>query len=812
MPGSDARACPVSVWCPAATLLAAAGLAAALNAPAAANADAGLQTLNRGEFILSPASDPPPAAASWQSVTLPDVWKSSRPGQSGFGWYRFAWEMPVVPRQTYAIYLATTRVPTRVFVNDAYVGATGDFFGPRPRSFDQSQAFDVPAELLVRGRNVVTLQVNATGQGATALDVVLAGPEVEVRKRAMRDLFIHTVAPGIVSVATFVVGLSILLLWLRRRETAYVLFGVAAMLWGAHTAVTLLPSQPLPDPHYPVIWHAVYMLFVVLLSLFCADFVGFRSPLFRRAAIGFALAVAPILYLALPFGAFVPTAVALRASGILIVLVALAAVARYVLRHRSVESLLLLLAGAVSAAFALHDWFAAQDPDAVRPVWLVPYAAVFFLSLFGWVLIDRFVRALNEAERVNVVLEQRVQEKSAALVRQLADTEAARRQAEEAQRQAEAARVRAEAADRAKSRFLAAASHDLRQPLHALGLFAAALGQRSHEPESMAIVERIKTLAGSLGALFSSLLDVSKLEAGIVVAAPRDVALAPLLERIANDFAPEALDQGLDLLVLPTRRVVRSDPLLLERILRNLVANALKYTQRGGVLVGCRPRGGGVSIEVWDTGPGIPPAEQSRIFEEFYQIGNAERDRAKGLGLGLAIVRRLADLLGHRVELASRPGRGSVFRVQVPRASGDVADAPPGVDAPATTLTGRRILVVDDEVAVRDGMCDLLAAWGCRAEAFAGPAEVPPDTLPPDAMIVDYRLVGSVDGLAAIAELRARFGRDLPAILISGESSSAHLARIDASGIPLLHKPVPPAKLRAALQYTLARGDSKAAV
>jgi hypothetical protein len=171
-----------------------------------------------------------------------------------------------------------------VFVNDAYVMPPG-FLRPR-KWLDQSQAFDVPAELLVRGRNVVTLQVNATGQGATALDVVLAGPEAEVRKRAMRDLFIHTVAPGIVSVATFVVGLSILLLWLRRRETTYVLFGVAAMLWGAHTAVTLLPSQPLPDP---VIWHAVYMLFVVLLSLFCADFVASLTLSPRRR---FALAVA----------------------------------------------------------------------------------------------------------------------------------------------------------------------------------------------------------------------------------------------------------------------------------------------------------------------------------------------------------------------------------------------------------------------------------------------------------------------------------------------------------------------------------------
>jgi signal transduction histidine kinase len=439
-------------------------------------------------------------------------------------------------------------------------------------------------------------------------------------------------------------------------------------------------------------------------------------------------------------------------------------------------------------------------------VWLVPYAAVFFLTLFGWVLVDRFVRALNAAERANAALEARVQEKSAALVRQLAVTETARRNADELRQQAEAARSRAEAADRAKSRFLAAASHDLRQPLHALGLVAATLGERSSDAGTRSSVERIRALVASLEALLSSLLDVSKLEAGAIVAAPRDFPLDPLFARIANDFAPEASDAGLVFLVLPTRRFARSDPLLLERILRNLVANALKYTKRGGVLVGCRQRGSGLSVEVWDTGPGIPAAEQGRIFEEFYQIGNPGRDRSQGLGLGLAIVRRLAGLLGHDVEVRSRVGRGSMFRVRVPEGVArearpiEAADPQPGV------LAGRRVLVVDDEASVREAMVDALAAWGCQGSAFARALDVPPDASPPDAMIVDYRLAGGTDGLAAIAELRARFGRAIPALLVSGESSVAGIARIRASGIPLLHKPVPPARLRAALQFVLRAG------
>jgi signal transduction histidine kinase/CheY-like chemotaxis protein len=787
---------------------------AVVAAPVAIAADTVLQTLGHGAFLLSDASEPPPATEPWQPVGLPDRWDASHPGQRGIAWYRLAWDLDAVSQSSYAVFLKATNAQTRVYVNGSYVGTTGIFDGPRPRGFDQAQAFDVPATLLARGANTVHLQVNSPTVDATGIDVVLAGPEAEVRRQALHELLVHAIAPGIVSVATVVVGVSILLLWLRRRERAYLLFGAAAVLWGLHTAVSILPAQPLPSPHYAILWNAVYMLFAVLLSLFCADFVEFRSPAYRRVAIGFAFLVVPVLYASLffggpPYGALGAAASITRAIGIGIVLVALAAVARYAAMRRSIESLLLLLAGAVAAGFAVHDWVLARDPQSIRPVWLVPYAAVFFLSLFGWVLVDRFVRALNAAERANAVLERRVQENSAALVRQLADTESARHQAEESQRQAEAARMLAEVADRSKSRFLAAASHDLRQPLHALGLFAAALGERTRDAQTQSIVERIRTLVTSLEALLSALLDVSKLEAGIVVATPRDFGLDALLARIANDFAPEAVDNGIELLVLPTRRFARSDPLLLERILRNLVANALKYTPRGGVLVGCRRRGADLSIEVWDTGPGIPVAEQGRIFEEFYQIGNPGRDRSKGLGLGLAIVRRLADLLGHEVSLASRLGRGSVFRVRVPQAVAQEERSETPIPPPPGALAGRRILVVDDEAAVREGMRDALAAWGCIAEACAGLADVPAGIPAPDVLVVDYRLAGGAGGITVIAELRSRFCRDVPALLVSGESSGAELARIKASGIPLLHKPVPPARLRAALLYVL-RGEGVA--
>ncbi len=283
----------------------------------------------------------------------------------------------------------------------------------------------------------------------------------------------------------------------------------------------------------------------------------------------------------------------------------------------------------------------------------MPYAALAFLVLVGWILIDRFVRALNEAERSNVELERLVDEKSAALTAQLERT----REARDA----------AEAADRAKSRFLAAASHDLRQPLHALGLFAAKLPEHVQDAEGARLADRMRHSVESLESLLSSLLDISRLDAGAIEPRPQAIALDALLDRLAGDFAPVALERGLKLAVVRTRLVVRSDPVLLERIARNLVDNALKHTRRGGVVVGARRRGSRVAIEVHDSGPGIPAEERERVFEEFYQIGNPERDRSRGLGLGLAIVRRLAGLLGHRIEVDSEPGRGSVFRVIVER-------------------------------------------------------------------------------------------------------------------------------------------------
>jgi len=371
---------------------------------------------------------------------------------------------------------------------------------------------------------------------------------------------------------------------------------------------------------------------------------------------------------------------------------------------------------------------------------------------------------------------------------------------------AEAARQAAEAANRAKSQFLAAASHDLRQPLHALGLFAGALRERIHYPEVRHIVDNINASVGALEALFNELLDISRLDAGAVTPNPVTFRMQQVFDRLATDFDPLAAEQGLTLRFVATRLRVHTDPVLIERVLRNLVANALRYTQRGGVVVGLRRAGAGLRLEVWDSGVGIPAAEQERVFEEFYQIGNPERDRARGLGLGLAIVRRLTRILGHRLEMASRLGKGTSFRVYLPRGQAGAETNPAHSPAmpDSARLRGRHVVLIDDEPAVRDGMAALLLQWGCGV-VTAGSLE---EALPllrraPDLAIADYRLRDGAVGADALRALQARFGADMPAILITGDTAPDRIREAKASGYHLLHKPVPPNRLKVLMAYLI---------
>ena len=363
----------------------------------------------------------------------------------------------------------------------------------------------------------------------------------------------------------------------------------------------------------------------------------------------------------------------------------------------------------------------------------------------------------------------------------------------------------AEQANAAKSRFLAAASHDLRQPMHAIGLLLDVLRGQKLERTQAEVVERLVRSCEALAALFDSLLGVSRLDAGAETPRFAAVPIEALFAALQAAFEPVAREKGLQLRVRSCGAVVRSDPVLLERVLGNLLSNAIRYTHAGGVLLSCRRRGGAVSVEVWDTGIGIASADQDAIFEEFYQCGNPERDRRQGTGLGLAIVARLLTLLGHSLELRSVVGRGSSFRVRLPVWDEPMPEAAarPAPNSAGWHLAGTRVLVVDDEAEVRDATVALLTQWRCSVLAFGSMAETVDAAADwssaPDVLVSDLRLPHGRNGTDLVAWLREEFNREIPALLVSGDGNLPALRSCLPAGAILLPKPAGAAAMLEAL-------------
>ena len=382
---------------------------------------------------------------------------------------------------------------------------------------------------------------------------------------------------------------------------------------------------------------------------------------------------------------------------------------------------------------------------------------------------------------------------------------------------AEAARRAAEAASRAKTQFFAAASHDLRQPLHAMGLFAEALRQRSHDPEVSALVNSINESVDALEGLFGELLDITRIDTGGVEVNPQPVRLKDVFSRLRLHFEPTAFEKGLMLSFRGEQHVAHVDAVLLERVLRNLVSNAIRYTDDGGVLVSCRPRDGKLLVQVWDSGIGIAESVLPRIFDEFFQVQTnrpLEAHHRKGLGLGLAIVKRLTTLMEAPLDVRSRPGHGTVFSFTVPvgkapRTAEAAAAATAGKLPIGLTLQGKLIVVVEDETAVREGLVVLLQAWGAAVLAFESldPLKTwlaQPGAERPQLLLVDYRLPQGTTGIDALVAIRARWPETkLPAIVITGSSLGGHEDEAVTHDYHLLIKPVLPNKLRAMIAFKL---------
>ena len=362
-------------------------------------------------------------------------------------------------------------------------------------------------------------------------------------------------------------------------------------------------------------------------------------------------------------------------------------------------------------------------------------------------------------------------------------------------------------ASRDKSQFLASASHDLRQPLHALSFFGATLERRLAGSVDEPLIHNMMRSIEALDRSFGAILDISKLDAGAVPAHVQSFPVRDLFRQLQLGFGGQAEEAGLQLRFHAGGKVVTSDPQLLERILGNLVQNALRYCKPGGgVLVAARSRAGGVSLEVWDTGIGISESELPRIFAEFYQVANPARDRSKGLGMGLAIVKRLAQLLGHELTVRSHTGRGSVFRVWVERSHPEPMDA---FVVGAETLPGaidgsRTVLLIDDEEAIRTSVGELLAEWGYAVLAVATIADAVQAAQQRqgliDIVISDLRLRTGEDGLRAIEQVRRACGFNVPALVVTGDTAPDQVLRVHESGHIVLYKPVQPRELLTVLK------------
>jgi signal transduction histidine kinase len=399
------------------------------------------------------------------------------------------------------------------------------------------------------------------------------------------------------------------------------------------------------------------------------------------------------------------------------------------------------------------------------------------------------VKAAEALERANATLERRVRERTGELTRLNTELERAKAEADDA--------------NVSKTRFLAAASHDILQPLNAARLYVSSLSERQRAGENGDLVQNIDASLEAVEEIFAALLDISRLDTGAMKPEMSDFRIDELLHRLEVEFAPSAREKGLALRFAPSTQAVHSDRRLLRRLLQNLISNAIKYTPTGGVLVGCRRRGSLLRIEVYDTGIGIPHAKRRAVFKEFHRLDHGARV-ARGVGLGLSIVERIARVLDCEVVLKSKFGRGSRFSVAVPLAAAAV-DKPvlPALPRSAAgSLAGTTVLCIDNEPSILDGMRVLLGGWGCRVltatDLTAALAAIAGSGHEPDGLLVDYHLDGS-NGVGAITELRRRHGGDLPAILVTADRSVLVREEARTAAVQLLNKPVKPAALRALL-------------
>lgn len=737
--------------------------------------DAAVQRLATAAFRARP-DDPA------REVLLPDAWGTRLGHTSGHGEYHLQFELPAAPQGLWALRLARVSPTRRLWINGTLVQ---DELARNRRS-PLPALIDLPPEHLRAGSNELRLEVDYNVRGG--LSVVELGPAGLMRQRHEMALVWEREVPRTANMATMVIALTMLMVrWRRPREVSLGLFGALGLIGALRNYsyfgdLAITPGWILERAYFCAQPWTALLLFAYARSLA----PGRGAPRW----LGPAMAAPVLLAAATPTAAVQALRVVVYPFVIGLALLAVREIWRAA--HLAGGRVHYVLAASLLACVAagVHDYMFQNGWLPITHTFALAYVMPVALSVNALILLDRMIASMDEAERLTHRLELRVAERTREL----------------------------EAVNAAKTRFLAAASHDLRQPAATLGLLLEMVRSTPMAPALRALVERAHEAASTLGALLDRLLDLSRMDAPTRPPDRRPVAVQALFDAVAGHELAHARSRGLTLRFRPTAAWVHSDPALLEQILRNLVSNALRYTERGGVLVGLRRSGTqGLRLEVWDSGQGIAPEHHGLVFEEFAQLPSPAGRQSKGLGLGLglAIVDRAARQLGHARGVRSRPGRGSCFWVELPRAEpapreepGAAAAVGPAGPAGPTPWPGEpTIWLVEDEAPLREALAELLARRGARVRAFGSHAALAAHLADaqewPDALVCDDHL-GDGNGAGCIALVRAGSPWPVAGLLITGSTAPQDLARQAALGVPVLHKPFDGARLVDALAGLLA--------
>ncbi|NDY90846.1 sensor histidine kinase [Ideonella livida] len=747
------------------------------------------------------------SASAPQPVALPLAWRSGQDGLPSHWRLILHFELPAVPTVLWALRLDRLPPDHDMRLNGQPLSGRGLGEQDVRRFTVRPHWIELPPALLRPGVNVLTVEIDRR-RSAGGIDVPVLGPAHLLRPALLRHQLWVVDVPRELNVVAAGLALFMVLLWaLRPQEQVLGAFGSLWALLSLRNLAYYAEGQALPMPAWLSEWlfflaqWAAVGLLLTLAAVLAHQVPPWRHPRWR-VVLPCLLGAAGLL------GAWqgMPTVRALAYP----VFMALSAWALWRLwramgrasRHRRAG---LLLAYAIVGLTLVHDYLFATGRLAVDAVYWTPYGTPAVMLATALLLLRRFVGALRQAESLGAVLEARVRQRTLDL----------------------------EEAVAARSRFVAAASHDLRQPVAAITLLSGLLAEqwRAGKPANARLLERLQAAVSALESLLQGLLDLSRFEAGAVQARPQAVDLRALVERVARTLEADAQARGLQWRLRVPPAWVWADPLLLEQVLRNLLGNAVQYTVHGGVLLGARPLAGGWCLQVWDTGCGIPLAQQAAVFEAFVQLDNPARQRGRGIGLGLSLVQRAARLMGATVRLRSVPGRGSCFSLWLPPARPVPAPGPragaqeaPGADdgggeglapvashaplPPVASGPAFAVWVLEDDGLLRDALCWQLRAWGLapvgldslaalRQRLQACAADLSGPDLASPVLLTDHRLPDG-DAARARAAFLARWPQGT-GLVVTGDTGAADLQALSALGWPVLHKPFGPDTLRRAL-------------